>query len=363
MPFAAGPNDPDRFVNFGTPGSQEWWYFDAISADGRDALVVVWYAGLPFDPAYGVAAIRHAANPARHPAPHPLDHCAIGLSWYRDGKTLAYALNAFRRDRFALDADPFAIDLAGNTLRRDAGGYHLRVRTPAVDGKSRITAELTFRPVAGTTPLERDWGHAGAPHHWMLAAPDCGVVGTVEVAGRRPQALRFEGRGYHDHNAGAEEMSLAMRRWSWGRVHAGPLTHIYYQAQPRRGTPGGVWLTCRDGRPEVVRDAPAFRGDEPDFASFGRAGNVFGLRHGRQIEVSDPAGSLCDARDGCVDDGPFYRRWVTRMTLAGAARPGPAAVAASDPSPGISEYLDGDRLNRPLFNWMIPFRLKRPAGP
>lgn len=351
MPFRAGPTDPDRFVNFGTPGSQEWWYFDAISADGRDALVLVWYAGLPFDPRYGVAAIRHGRDPRRHPAPHPLDHSAIGLSWYRDGKTLAYALNAFDRSQFTHQADPFTIDLAGNVLRRDATGYRLTIATPAVDGRSRIEADLTFRPVPGTTPLERDWGTPGSPHHWMLVAPDCAVEGTVSVAGRTLRSLQFQGRGYHDHNAGTEEISLAMRRWSWGRLHAGPSTHIYYHAEPHRGAAQGVWITCRDGQPDQVRDQATFRGDEPGFAAFGRGGNVWGVRHGRQFEVVDGTGSLRDARDVCVDDGPFYRRWVATMSLTGDAR---------HEAPGISEFLDATRLNRPQFNWMIPFRLKRP---
>src|SRR4051812_12569084 len=41
--------DPDRFFDRATPGAHEWWYFDAIGDDGRDVLVIVWYAGLPFD--------------------------------------------------------------------------------------------------------------------------------------------------------------------------------------------------------------------------------------------------------------------------------------------------------------------------
>src|SRR5437660_158294 len=64
--------DPDRFFDFRKPGAQEWWYFDAISDDGRDAIVLVWYAALPFDPDYGVAALRHLANPSRNPSPRGL---------------------------------------------------------------------------------------------------------------------------------------------------------------------------------------------------------------------------------------------------------------------------------------------------
>ncbi len=63
--------DPDRYFDLKTPGAHEWWYFDAISADGRDVLVIIFYAGLPFDPSYGVAAIRHVRNPGKYPSPNP----------------------------------------------------------------------------------------------------------------------------------------------------------------------------------------------------------------------------------------------------------------------------------------------------
>jgi carotenoid 1,2-hydratase len=351
--------DPDRFLNFGTPGSQEWWYFDALGRDGRDALVLVWYAGLPFDPSYGVAALRHRKDPRRRPAPHPLDHAAVGLSWYRDGRTLAYALNAFPRSAFSCRDEPFRLDIAGNALERDGRGYRLRVETPAVDGRSTIEADLTFAPTPGTEPLERDLGQGGSPHLWILAAADCRVAGTVAIRGRKAvHSLDFEGRGYHDHNAGSEEISLAMRRWAWGRVHLGPLTHVYYRAEPHAGHASGVWITLRDGRPERTRDDAGFQGDDPG-TSLSQTGNVFGVRHGVTLTVSHSDGALADQRRGCVDDGPFYRRWVGDfLALGGAAPDGTSALA-----PGVSELLDTRNLNRPLFNWMIPYRLKRPRFP
>ncbi len=335
--------DPDRFLDHKTPGSQEWWYFDAISDDGRDAVVLVWYAALPFDPSYGVAALRHHKAPDRHPAPHPLDHCAVGMSWYREGRTLAYALNGFRRAAFSHTAEPFSVSIAGNALERDTDGYRLRIDTPAVDGKHRILTDLRFRPARETEPFERDLGTPESPHQWILAAPDCRVEGRVEIIGKKGDALDFRGRGYHDHNAGSEEISLAMRRWAWGRVHDGPLTQVYYHATPHQGPSQGLWITCHDGRPETILD-------DARFLDEGRCGNVFGIRHGRSLHVHDGERGLRDRRDVCVDDGPFYRRWVSTFEGVG-----------NGPSQGISELLVTRNLHRPWFNWMIPYRLKRPA--
>ncbi len=340
--------DPDRFFDQTTPGAHEWWYFDAISADGRDALVIVWYAGLPFDPAYGVPTLRHLRDPARFPAPRALDHAAIGISWYRDGKTLAYALNGHGAEGFEHQAEPFSIRVGPSRFVREAGEYRLCVETPAVDGKRAIQADLRFIPAAETEAFERDLGSPERPHHWILAASDCRVEGRVSV-GR--ESLEFRGRGYHDHNAGAEDLRVAIRRWEWGRVHRGRETEIFYTSEPTRGASQSLWLTCVDGRPVTVREGVATEASEP-------ARNVFGVRHGARLTLSQGDEALIRRTGACVDDGPFYRRWLTEFSK----REGRDTLAESSAVVGISEVLAPGNLHKVWFNWMIPYRLKR-LGP
>ncbi|WP_435017073.1 hypothetical protein TA3x_004664 [Tundrisphaera sp. TA3] len=337
---------PDRFINHPGPGAHEWWYFDAISDDGRDALVIVWYAGLPFDPSYGVATLRHLRNPDRHPAPHALDHSAIGISWYRDGKTMAYGLNGHRRGAFQHEAEPFAVTVGESRVECDGDGYRLIVATSAVNGRTPIRAELRFCPSAETIPFERDLGGPEAPHLWILAAPDCRVEGRVGFGGT---TLAFQGRGYHDHNAGAEEMSLAMRRWEWGRVHHGPFTEIYYDCEPHRGEPQSLWITCRDGRPETIREDAEFLGDRRDRT-------VFGMGHDRSLLVDSTEGRLVRQVRSRVDSGPFYLRWTADYTIRGSSQEAPEVGM------GFAELLDTRNMNRPWFNWMIPYRLKWPRA-
>ncbi|MDB5349907.1 MAG: hydroxyneurosporene synthase [Planctomycetota bacterium] len=338
--------DPDRFFNFSTPGAQEWWYFDAISDDGRDVLVLVWYAALPFDPDYGVGTLKHLKNPGRCPAPKALDHCAVGVSWYRDGKTMAYALNGFRAPDFAHSAEPFSVSIAGNRLSRDDDGYELQIDTPAVDGKRRMVARIRFVPASGTEPVERDLGTPDSPHVWILAAADCRVEGEVTVGGR---SLAFRGRGYHDHNAGAEEISVAIRRWEWGRFHDGPFTRVYYLSEPKSGPAQALIVVCRDGRPESVHVPSIIDG-------LGTTRNVFGVKSSRIRTVGEIEEFWSWMPTRCVDDGPFYRRWLTEGTVVTTEDSGERDIR------GLGELLDTRNLNRPIFNWMIPFRLKRPGS-
>ena len=348
MPSPTTAADPDHFVNFGTPGAQEWWYFDAISDDGRDALVLIWYAGLPFDPAYGVATLRHLKDPRRFPAPDPLDHCALGISWYRDGKTVAYALNAYRRTAFAFSGSPLAVEVAGNRMDRGPEGYRLRVDTPGVDGTHRIRADLHFLPAPGTESLRRNLGSPEAPHDWILAAADSRVAGRVEVAGPSGLALAFQGRGYHDHNAGSEELSLAMKRWEWGRVHDGPLTWVYYRSEPRHAPVQTLSILLREGRPVEVRD-------DARLVPHRHRRNAFGVRYANELDLL-AEGSLLTVQHGpCVDNGPFYMRWLSEFASDAEGKGRLDGITR-----GLGELLVTGNLHRPWFNWMIPYRLKRP---
>lgn len=335
--------DSDRFLDFPGPGAHEWWYFDAIGDDGRDAIVLVWYAALPFDPEYGLGARRHLADPTNHPAPRALDHCAVGVGWYRDGKTVAYALNRYDAGAFRYEADPFAVAVGSSRVERAGGEYRLEVKTPAVDGSSRIEASLRFRPASASEPFERDLGGPGAPHVWIVAAADCRVEGRIAIEGKRKVATEFRGRGYHDHNAGAEEISAAFRRWRWGRVHAGAITEVYYEAIPHAAPPQSLRVTFRDGRPERVAEGVSMRGE-------GTLRNVFGVRDDRRLMIGPDEPTLVVRPRRCVDDGPFYRRWLSDFTIGDGA-----------PGQGFGEVLDTRLLHARALNWMIPYRLKRPA--
>jgi carotenoid 1,2-hydratase len=344
---SAAKLDPDRFFDRTTPGAHEWWYFDAISDDGRDALVIVWYAGLPFDPSYGVATLRHLRNPSKYPQPRAIDHSAIGFSWYRDGKAIAYALNGHKADRFRHQAEPFAVEVATSRVERDGEGYRLTIATPTAEGRP-IRAEIRFKPADSTEPFERDLGTPDAPHNWILVAADCRVEGKATIG---DQTLTFAGRGYHDHNAGAEDLSIAMKRWEWGRVQDGSFTNVYYRSEPHRGRPQAVWVVCRDGRPELVRERTTLE-VVPD----GARRNVFGVRHARSLRVADRGVRLVRENRACVDDGPFYLRWIADFDVDDTS--GNRASKTT----GIAELLDTRNLHRPWFNWMIPYRLKWPRS-
>jgi carotenoid 1,2-hydratase len=336
-------HDPDRWVNPQAPGAHEWWYFDAISDDGRDAFVVVWYATLPFDPVYGLGSLRHISQPDRYPKPDPLDHCAIGFSWYRDGKTMAYALNAFERDHFSHRIDHAGLNLrvSRNSLTRDnQNTYLLNVETPVLGiGKKTAEIQLEFKPKSSLTSWERNLGSTEHPHLWILAAADCQVNGQIQVG---KQKLEFSGRGYHDHNAGEDELSRAFHRWHWGRFHRDQTTQVYYVCEPVPGESHGLWLECDQGIVKSVEPLERLEGSQP-------RRTVFGIKYDDRLQCPGRSGAWSLGKP--VDQGPFYLRWVSENSQI---------CQKSQHGRGFSELLQADKLHQPWFNWMIPYRLKRP---
>lgn len=335
--------DPDRWVNPQSPGAHEWWYFDAISDDGEDALVLVWYAALPFDPAYGLASLRHIRQPDRYPKPNPLDHCAIGFSWYHKGKTVAYALNAFQADQFSHGLTEGSLDLnvSRNQLNRSPDGrYQLQVQTPVLGlGKKHAHVDLEFIPNHHMTAWERELGREGHSHLWILAAADCIVQGEVRVG---KKLLKFQGRGYHDHNAGDDELSRSFEKWYWGRFHHDQSTTVYYVCESMSGQSEGLWLECDSGQVKSFDSMKSLACQDPKRT-------VFGISYHEQM--SSPDGLANWSLGKPVDQGPFYLRWVSRHSQI---------CPRSGHGLGFSELLQANNLNRPLFNWMIPYRLKRP---
>lgn len=352
--------DPDRFFDFQNPGSQEWWYFDALSDDGLHGLVVVFYAALPFDPDYGREALAYLRNPTRK-RPHPRDYCAIGISWYHQGKTAAYALNGYRRDLFRHSSSPFQVCIDGNELAREDAQYRLRIETPASIGHALVEADLTFRPVPTTVPLERNLGTKDRPHHWIVASSDCRVSGTVRVRrggrGEIIRAVAFQGRGYHDHNAGVDEISLAMKRWHWGRVHAGADTHVYYHAIPWTGPTHSLWITLRDGAATRIIDPANVTELAPARAHPLR----FPQDHGLTVEPTCLDGTkLVRYHRRAVDSGPFYTRWLSEFHIHQNGLRASDLESGSPGTLGLSELLETRNLHTSLSRFMIPFRLKKP---
>ena len=97
-------------------GGYAWWYLDALSNDGRSALVLIAFVGSVFSPYYAWARRRSGTASA-------LAHNAINLSLLRDGRRLwtmtERGAGALQRDARTLSVGPSRLHWHDHTLTVD----------------------------------------------------------------------------------------------------------------------------------------------------------------------------------------------------------------------------------------------------
>ena len=274
---------------------------DAVSHDGRRALVAILFSGSVFSPYY--AARLREGEPAL-----PDEHAAIHLALYEDGKRVFWTLG---ERPFAIKASGSEVGLWGCALTRSGDRWRLTLdaRWPrALRGEIELEAEeppLTDAPVL----LAPD----AAGHLWHGRVPRA----RARVQLREPE-FQFEGRGYHDANAGPEPLERALRGWVWSREHTGDTTRVHYDVLARNG--------------ERFRHA------------FGTAPAV--QREGAHTlwRVQLPA-EIDGARPGpVIESAPFYARFL--LTRDGQTT-------------GMGESLDLARFDRGVVRWMLRWKTRR----
>lgn len=343
MRILFGPEHDGSHIDPDTPGAYEWWYFDAISDDGRYALVAIWFHGSPMSPYY--KAVVDGKNPL------PRDWCGVFFSLHEKGngrwRERAYAYNLYRlqdrpgevKKQWFRDA-PLRIKLGGSELEgryTDRGRFightwDLKLDEPGL-WRGRARAELEFKTPGKPLKLP-PMGDAEdeSNHSWVCVAPICQVSGTVTLPnGKR---IEFRGNGYHDHNFGQLPWNN-LEIWYWARgvmrcTDGNLRAFVLYHLIPQEGAPQTVGFIAQ---PDEITFLPL----DYDYAchSPGTWRTSYGWRHAFRFEfvaddpprntVFHPLFFISDFQN-VLSHGPFYRRLI-------AAIWGGKATGHKDPSP------------------------------
>jgi carotenoid 1,2-hydratase len=293
-------------------GAYEWWYFDALSDDGRWALTCIWFLGNPFSPYYRLTSLGRTAD--------PFAHNALFFALYRDGQLYAYHFTRFDASMVCADETrPATLRFGPNDLSSVPGRYHLRLADVNGNGR-RLDAELIFNapPLVAESIVGQSEGDG---HCWLPAAPACRVRGEIalsEVQNTVGERIRFTGQGYHDHNWGALPFSAQIRDWYWARVALGEQDAlIVYHVEYHHGPPVSHLLCFEEGR-LVLHDASA------NVTLGRRRRNAFGTGYATQINVRSGDLSATVRLGARLDSAPFYIRTLcdADVTQGGRTRRG-----------------------------------------
>jgi carotenoid 1,2-hydratase len=329
-----------------TSGGYEWWYFDGISSDDRFSFVVILYEGNPFSTRYNGALLVDET-------PSPVDHPAISISIYEQGKPIYYSFTEFDpSDCHFDDKKPLVTigdhKMEGN-LTDDRLHYELMVREKLPNGDG-IRGTIRFQSDSSSNFLkESDKENEG--HTWNLVQPRAKISATLtlDIKGEK-KSIKFKGQGYHDHNTGREPMRTEFDDWYWGRFHFENSTLVYYvmnrlDKQQHRG-----WLFNNESF------AVLHHFDEISLADKGLT--LFGLNTAHKLGFKCGGIEIQVQQSNILDNGPFYRRYQSDAFLKNTNN------RHVETTQGISEYIRPDRIYTrtfwPFVNMRIWYKPERP---
>lgn len=335
---------PDR-VTSPHPTAFECWHFDALSDDGREAIVITFNDNYPFSPRYFRETKRgmfSSGTNERFPA--------VTFTYSVDGKIVLRAVNEFKWSEFSLNPDGTGCSIGGSSFclktTEYGAGYLVQLRLLTAR-KCRLEAEIEWLSIepGASESIKND---KSEPIYSQIVAPRSDVSGRITriTRGSKSQVLlQFRGTGYHDHFGSDRSLERAMvSRW-WGRAHFVDSTAIFRcdKVKGTAGIPSKIFLV-RNGsvheRDAVVELQNVIR-------------DRYGLTIPGRISIqSDDNIRLRVKPLQAIESGFFKKSAVSEITLM--LRDGKPRKTL-----GIAEFMAPGRLRNPLFRWFTDLRIGR----
>lgn len=305
-------------------GGYHWWYFDAMSDDGSEALTIIVFVGSVFSPYYASARRRRGAG-----ATDPEQHCGFNAVFYRANGSKHWAMT--ERGAGDLVRDAGQLTARGSRVHWEGNRVRIELDEITVPLPRRLRGEIEFTfPAVTTIDYALD---PGGHHRWWPVAPSC----RVRVRMTAP-ALNWEGHGYFDSNRGSEPLEACFRDWDWARAplaDGGALVQYHARLRPR-GEERALALRF-DAAGAATELAPLAAHKLPRTA-------IWRITRGTR---ADP-GSLPRVQR-TLEDTPFYARSLVQLEALGESLD------------AVHESLNLDRFSRRWVQTLLPFRLPRRA--
>ncbi len=316
----------------------EWWYFDALSDDGRDAVVIIFLDNFIFSPRYN----KNRKNSVKTPA--------VAFTYYRDGKPVYRAINEFKETDFSASQETPVCNIGENFFRFESApygsGYFISVKATL---RKNFLLEAQFEWLS----IESDFSpftkiDSNDTHVWNLAVSRADVSGKIHIKnekGKELKLIQFRGTGYHDHNYDNRWLPETVQDWQWGRAHFNDATAVFYRYKECGEADGATkLLTIRNGE---LREGDA-EYDEQQFAR-----DVFGIKYPLRLTfLTEDNMRLRVKQIKIIDSSFFYLRFLSEMTLT--LRDGKPRKAT-----GITEYLNPKALKYRWLDWLVNMRIGR----
>ncbi len=340
------------------PEAFEWWYFDALSEDGRDAIVIIFLDNFIFSPRYNAKNSRQEKffkkitdkllrrNNAHNYNLFP----AIAFIYYRDGKPKYRAINEFAPEDFTAGLEKVECAIGDNHFRLESApygsGYLLSINARLRKNR-HLEAHFEWLSVESDFTPGKDINIKDA-HSWNLAVARADVTGKITISDDKQNSLdtiNFRGTGYHDHNLDNRWLPKTVCDWQWGRAHFNDATAVFYRYKEHgEQNPTTKLFTVRDGK---LNECDAAY-EELEFKR-----DKFGIKYPTRLRFITGDNTRLQVKPiKVIDSSFFYLRFLSEMTLT---------FPDGEPhkTVGITEYLAPKALKYRWLDWLTNMRIGR----
>ena len=332
----------------------EWWYFDALSEDGRDAVVVIFLDNFIFSPRYNSDNRKHIKFAEKFRKKKEIDcnkcYPALAFTYYRDGKPKYRAINEFPTEEFSAGQDTPSCRIGNNHFRLESApygsGYIVSINAKLRKNRN-LTASFEWLSIESDFLPDKPFDTREA-HNWNLVVSRADVTGRINVDDDKDKSLEvvnFRGTGYHDHNLDNRWLPETVSDWQWGRAHFHDATAVFYRYKENgQQNPSTKLFIVQDG---ILRDKDSSY-EEQIFAR-----DKFGIKYPQRITlVTEDNTRLRVEQTKIIDSSFFYLRFLSEMTLT--LRDGTPRKTA-----GITEFLNPKALKYRWLDWLTNMRIGR----
>lgn len=200
LPMQLHPGYANAWQGVFAPGGYEWWRFDARESANDRRIIVTFFDGDPFDPAYQRAYARYRRNPTRVTPPFPRDCRGVRVAIHRGGHIEHQTTVRSPTTTWIATDDPTRITLGPGCMEiQPSGAINLRL-----DPADTLPAvHLTFHPphpFPAPSPAEI------ARHQWIASPHRYVITGNIGEHA-------FDGTGVWEHVWGMLPLGHELRRW------------------------------------------------------------------------------------------------------------------------------------------------------
>lgn len=327
----------DVWHNLAGPNAFESWHFDAVSDDGREALVIAFYDNYVLSPRFilNSTTAENVTRSGQHRFP------AVSLVYAVNGKPVLSSVNEFVEADFRADGMK-GCGIGGSSFHVETAeygsGFVVSIDLLTVRGR-RIKAEFEWLLIENdlTGKLEQR-----SDAVWNAVAPRADVSGKIFLVGKTGKirkTVHFRGTGYHDQVSSANVHYRDLSSRMWGRAHFVDSTIVFDRLG---GSAAGKFYLIREGK---IEERPA----ACETTEYAR--DRWGLLIPRRVTFNSQDGIRIRIKPTTAFRSGFTEvKMLSEITLS--LRDGKARKSV-----GITEFVDPRRLRNRLLRWISDLRI------